>query len=1140
MPVSSYTFKILLDGKEAIATAKQIRTELQRELGQGFDFTQAKQQMANVSDLARTTGGHMGAMADQLRGATREGDRLEVDLRNADDATRAMVSNLVRSESGARQLEQALRGSEQAAENTRQQVKWLGRDLEDVAKMGRAERFGLALTAATRQTYGLRMLSSELGRVGTGLMMTGAAITGPLALAGRSYLEFADDAERAARQLKLNAELTAYLKDETLDLSASLGLFEPEEISQGLYTWASAMGAVAESQEDMNALLKDSTEIQKLAAMNQEQLGTTTEFVAATMGEFGMNTSQTNRVVEVLNYTADRTQATVGDLGQTLKFLGPTAAALGEDIEGMAAAMGVAADAGIKGSMSGRALRQMFIRLAKPTAEMNDAFNEALGLSGELGQTWQDIAFPGGKFIGLARFIDLVAASTENMTDQQRQAVLAQMATANELPVLTALVTKQIEARQEGINVLRAEEKIMRGVIDTEVEKYAEWKEATKGVTVSLESAAESWEREWQMYEDSDVARADRIQKRWDAAWKRVGEAAVETALPPLERLAELMDQIGRYAKEHPEAVGAALKTGVILAGVGALVKAASTGIRLYADVKMITAAATMYQASTNMLEAAGIQATSSKNLLGGLGGVTASLTAVGAMIAGLMYAGEKMGIPKGTQTLFAIEGETYEDYLATIQRTTQHPVKVLTEAQWEAVRAGQDLRQVIEETDDMTRQLTGAAEDTGEELRDWNVELERARRGVQGLGSDMMQLPTATGEGLLAFTEQELQAIDELESYLRRRNEMIEENNQELLDMEREFQEKEAEQYEDYLRDREKLQKELQEVTQDPLWEMTEEVQRAREREAEAVEDYNKRMADTVEQYQRKLRNLRESHEDKMEDLEARRDAKGIIRERQQYARAQRDAKEQYQDTIESLAERLQESIEKEREAIAQKREDRRKDLEEKLRELDENYAEEARRRKEDFEKRYAEKQVQNQKELQQLEQSYTEKLARIMGWEERVRDALRQSYIGREEDLRAHLAKMERAYLETYEMLSELSLGAMTPAEYRQWMEEARGRQAGGYASRGLYRLGEGGQEFVLSAPTTTALERAIGPLNQARILNLTRSSYHGRLDIHVTADDHFSPAFARQTEAVVQQQIVALATKVTKNDPGAYRPF
>ena len=1011
---------------------------------------------------------------------------------------------------------------------------------------GRMGAISWAVQEAQMRQMGLRMLAYDVDYMARSMMMAGAAMTGPPILAMRRFVEYTRNTDRAARAMGLARDESVGLRHELIEQSQALAMASPEELASGLYMWATGVGATARNYQELQKVIEDTIPIQQLSYMQQLDLAEATEATAGIMAEYRLETAETERVVEILDATADRTFAAVTDLGEAFKFVGPVAYELGISVEETSAALGLLADANIRGSMAGRAMRQMWIRLLKSTEEEDEALNKLLGRNAELGQSWRDIVFPEGKFIGLAKWVDLLAAATENLTAEERGALLATISTANELPSLTALVTRQIEARQHGINIIRAETKTRLGAIDNEVRAYADWEEQITGNIMSLESAHDAFQRKVRETMESEAYQLDQLQRRWDAAILAMGEHTMQIALPALEKLADVTADIAEFITDNPWVVQAVLAAGGVLTAAGILATTAGKLIRIVSLIRsttmmiqgwkaaqalqtaaaatQTTAAGTQIAAADTQMAAAEIQATAGSGLLA----VVGALGAVGTLFAAGMYAAEKAGIPEWTQWQLAFEGETYEDYVAAIQRAAQHPVKILTEAQWEAVRAGEDLRDVLTQVEDET-------EETGDELRDWNVELERARRKTQGLGSDLMQLPTAAGVGLAAFTEEELQAIDELEEYLQRRNELVEKQNEDLLKMEEEFREKEADHYQKYLDDRAKLEKELREVREEPLWRTTREVIQSEQRQREAIEDTAKRIAEIIEDHQKKLRNLSEDHEDKMEDLEARRDAKGIIAERRRYSRAVRDASEQKDAAIRSAEERRDETIKIEREKIETLRKERREDLEEKLRELDENYQKEALKRQADFEKRYQEKQIQNQRELEQLERAHAERLARIMGWEERIREALRNSYIGREQDLRDHLTEMEAIYREIYNLAGQ-------PVSVPELTEQQRktGVQAGGYVGSGLYRLGEAGREFVLSASTTRAMERAIGHLSQARMMSLAQGATggHFRLDIHVTADDHFSPAFAAQTEAIVRKEIVDLSAKVASSQPGAYR--
>ena len=1041
---------------------------------------------------------------------------------------------------------------------------------------GRLGAISWAVQEAQMRQMGLRMLAYDIDHMSRSMMMASAAMTGPPILAMRRFVEYTRETDRAAAAMGLAREESVGLRHELIEQSQALAMASPEEIAAGLYTWATGVGATARNQQELQKVIEDTIPIQQLAYMQQIELAEAMEATAGILAEYQLETSETQRVVEILDATADRTFATVSDLGEAFKFVGPVAHDLGVSVEETAAAFGILADANIRSSMAGRAMRQMWIRLLKSTEEEDEALNKLLRRNAKLGQSWRDIIFPEGKFIGLAKWIDLLAAATENLTQEERGAVLATISTANELPALTAMVTRQIAARQHGINVIRAETKVRLGAIDDEVRAYADWEESLIGNIMSLESAHDAFARKVQQRMESESHQIDELKFKWDAAVLAMGEHTMQIALPALEKLADVTADIAAFVTENPWVVQAVLAAGGTLAAASILASTAGKLIRIVSMIRsatmmiegwkaaqamqtaaaatQTTAAGTQVAAADTQVAAAQLQATSA----GGLGRSIMRLVAVVAAVFGGFEIGlgitnivrgargeEALGQREALGQIGAFIGQLAAMTAGTGGMLTawllgEDPAEAFAYATTEAGR----LFGLIQDEEE---QIKDGAEETGDELRDWNVELERARRKVQGLGSDLMQLPP-TGIGLAAFTEEELQAIDELEDYLQRRNDLIEKQNEDLLKMEEEFREKEAEQYQEHLEDRAKLEAELRKVREEPLWKTTKEAVQSEQRQREAMADAAKRIQEIIADHQKKLRNLSEDHEDKMEDLEAQRDAKGIIAERRRYSRAIRDASEQKDAAIRSAEERRDKTIKIEREKIETLRKERQEDLEEKLRELDENYQKEALKRQADFEKRYQEKQVQNQRELEQLERAHAERLARIMGWEERIREALRKSYIGREQDLRQHLSQMEQLYFDTFGSIGQ-ALASLpdVPDELRDWNVElerarrqAQGYQAGGYAGPGTYRLGETGREFVLSASTTRAMERAIGHLSQARLMSLAQGGTggHFRLDIHVTADDHFSPAFAAQTEAIVQREIVNLSSKVAGSQPGAYR--
>lgn len=117
-----------------------------------------------------------------------------------------------------------------------------------------------------------------------------------------------------------------------------------------------------------------------LAAASGEELGTVSDIVTDAMTAFGMTANETERFADVLAKTASNANTNVGIMGETFQYVAPLAGAMNYSIEDMSVAIGLMANAGVKGSMSGTALRNIITNLVQPTDEVAAAMNE-LGIS---------------------------------------------------------------------------------------------------------------------------------------------------------------------------------------------------------------------------------------------------------------------------------------------------------------------------------------------------------------------------------------------------------------------------------------------------------------------------------------------------------------------------------------------------------------------------------------------------------------------------------------------------------------------------------------------------------------------------------------------------------------------------------------
>ena len=120
--------------------------------------------------------------------------------------------------------------------------------------------------------------------------------------------------------------------------------------------------------------------IMNLAAASGEDLATTSDIVTDALTAFGMAAGDAEHFSNILAQASSNANTNVGMMGETFKYVAPVAGALGYTAEDTALAIGLMANAGIKGSSAGTALRSMMSRLTKPTKEVQSAMNR-LGIS---------------------------------------------------------------------------------------------------------------------------------------------------------------------------------------------------------------------------------------------------------------------------------------------------------------------------------------------------------------------------------------------------------------------------------------------------------------------------------------------------------------------------------------------------------------------------------------------------------------------------------------------------------------------------------------------------------------------------------------------------------------------------------------
>lgn len=170
--------------------------------------------------------------------------------------------------------------------------------------------------------------------------------------------------------------------------------------------------------------------VMNLAAASGEDLASVSDIVTDAITAFGLSASDSAHFADVLAKAASSSNTNVGMMGATFKYAAPIAGALKYSIEDTATAIGLMANAGIKGEQAGTSLRAMLTRLVDPPKEAAGAL-EALGIS---------VTNADGTMKPLMETIKDLRSGFANLDDSQKASYASSIAGQEAMSGLLAIV----------------------------------------------------------------------------------------------------------------------------------------------------------------------------------------------------------------------------------------------------------------------------------------------------------------------------------------------------------------------------------------------------------------------------------------------------------------------------------------------------------------------------------------------------------------------------------------------------------------------------------------------------------------------------------------------------------------------------
>lgn len=199
-------------------------------------------------------------------------------------------------------------------------------------------------------------LGNSIAGVGKTIMPVSTAVGG----LGIAAVKTAADFDSAMSQVAAVSGATGDDLQSLRDKAREMG----EKTKFSASEAAEAMNYMAMAGWKSKDMISGIDGIMNLAAASGEDLATTSDIVTDALTAFGLTAADSGHFADILAAASSNANTNVSMMGETFKYCAPIAGALGFSAEDTAEAIGLMANAGIKSSQAGTALRTIMNNLA--------------------------------------------------------------------------------------------------------------------------------------------------------------------------------------------------------------------------------------------------------------------------------------------------------------------------------------------------------------------------------------------------------------------------------------------------------------------------------------------------------------------------------------------------------------------------------------------------------------------------------------------------------------------------------------------------------------------------------------------------------------------------------------------------------
>ena len=297
----------------------------------------------------------------------RNGSSMQANRQKTEMLNRAIETNRQKLAEQRHMLEESTRKYGEADSRTQ---KWKQTVAETEAELARLQM------ELQKIPNGLQMVGEKMQQIGDKMQSVGKNLTThltlPIVALGTAAVKVAADFEQGMSKVQAISGASAADMQKLTDKAREMGettIFSATESAEAMQYMAMA----GWKTEDM---LNGLEGVMDLAAASGADLATTSDIVTDALTAFGKSAEDAGRLADIMAAASANANTNVEMMGETFQYAAPIAGTLGMSMEDVALATSLMANAGVKATNAGTALRAGLTRLAAPPKAAKEALSK--------------------------------------------------------------------------------------------------------------------------------------------------------------------------------------------------------------------------------------------------------------------------------------------------------------------------------------------------------------------------------------------------------------------------------------------------------------------------------------------------------------------------------------------------------------------------------------------------------------------------------------------------------------------------------------------------------------------------------------------------------------------------------------------